>query len=471
MQGMEPQDAVRGFEPKVKGRSSRTFLASTTALRVLLLDFAEDPTHLVQFQRVLGQSQEMVFDVETDHPPAGVTRTWIQRKVERTQPVLTALLFEEAPTCSFLDSLLGPFGEAVGGRLLTVMAPRSSRQNHREILRHGVAELLRAPQLWEPVDLVDRLVSLVDKASDEETRSDPGPAHTNLRELASLSQIIGNSPSLLKVLGRIPALARSQANVLIRGETGTGKELCAEAIHALDPRRNGRFVPLNCARLSETLFEEELFGHVAGAFTSANWHAEGLVRAAEGGTLFLDEVHELVPLAQAKLLRFIEKKQYSRVGSPEVRQGHLRIVAATNANLEARIQSGEFRQDLYYRLRAMELILPPLRERSGDLRLLTEHFLRKYGNELERPPQRLNGEGWRKLHEWPWRGNVRELENVIRLAVTESDQRVIRADQLTLLDSGVPSYADMTFKTFRAKLAAEFKTVHTRSLLYCRRRA
>ena len=227
--------------------------------------------------------------------------------------------------------------------------------------------------------------------------------------------LVGSSRAMLELGRRVGALARSEASVLILGESGTGKELVARAIHERSARAAGPFVAVSCAALPEQLLEAELFGHARGAFTGAHRERPGRVERADGGTLFLDEVGELTPLAQGKLLRFLEERSYERVGEDRSRQASVRVLAATNVLLEERVAAGAFREDLYYRLDVVRVDLPPLGERLEDLPLLVEHFLARLG----RAEVSLSADALAALLARPWPGNVRELRNAVEAALVE----------------------------------------------------
>jgi DNA-binding NtrC family response regulator len=232
-----------------------------------------------------------------------------------------------------------------------------------------------------------------------------------------LCGLVGQSPVMHELFSTIQRVANSRATVLIRGESGTGKELVAKAIHDLGPRVDGPYVAINCAAIPDTLIESELFGHEKGAFTDARDRRIGKFEAASGGTLFLDEIGELSATAQAKLLRALQEKQIERLGSTETITVDVRVMAATNRNLESDISKGQFRTDLYYRLNVVPIEIPPLVERREDIRRLAEHFLGR-AIELEgRGPKTLTRESISALERYPWPGNVRELENAIERAV------------------------------------------------------
>ncbi len=247
------------------------------------------------------------------------------------------------------------------------------------------------------------------------------------------NRILGESEPMRRAYDLTTRAARSEATVLIHGESGTGKELFARAVHVNSARRDGPFVKVDCAALPETLVENELFGHERGAYTGADARAEGKFDAARGGTLFLDEIGELPLSAQAKLLRVLQDHTFLRVGGNEPIHTDSRIVAATNRDLEAMVSEGRFRADLYYRIRVVDILLPPLRERGeDDLRRLTRHFLGATARRHGRPRPTLSDEAWERLLAYPWPGNVRELEHCIESAVVICEGGVIEAGDLPL---------------------------------------
>src|SRR6266446_2164219 len=255
-----------------------------------------------------------------------------------------------------------------------------------------------------------------------------------LKENIGLKQIIGESPEFLEKVRCVPRFARCDATVLISGESGTGKEIFARAIHYLSPRADGPFVPVNCGALPENLVESEIFGHKRGAFTGAASDQAGLIREAEGGTLFLDEIDCLTPQAQVKLLRFLQDGEYRSVGSEQILRANIRVVAAANADFSHLVRSGKFREDLFYRLNVLALALPALRERPGDILLLTHDFLEKQAAITETPPKNLSLAALNRLlgHSGP--GNVRELQNVLMRAIVLCDRDSIEALDLDLPD-------------------------------------
>jgi transcriptional regulator with PAS, ATPase and Fis domain len=257
------------------------------------------------------------------------------------------------------------------------------------------------------------------------------PSNSNPESLdAPLGGIVGDSPAMREVYRLTRLVAPTRASVLLVGETGTGKEMLARAIHRLSPRSDGPYVRVNCGALAESLLESELFGHIKGAFTGAIDNKTGRFEAAHGGTIFLDEIASMSPKLQVKLLRVLQEHEFERVGESRTINVDVRVIAATNQYLEDEIEAGRFRDDLYYRLNVVPIYLPPLRERREDVPALARFFLARYSEENRRDPPELSQEVLKVLlaHDWP--GNVRELENHIERAVVLSDGRALTADLL-----------------------------------------
>jgi PAS domain S-box-containing protein len=249
----------------------------------------------------------------------------------------------------------------------------------------------------------------------------------------NFGRIIGESPALRKMLARLEAVAQTTANVLIQGESGVGKELVAHAIHGRSPRASGPLVKVNCASIPRELFESEFFGHVRGAFTGAHRDRVGRFELAQGGTLFLDEVGEIPLESQGKLLRVLQEGEFERVGDDQTHSADVRLIAATNRDLEALVHDGGFREDLYYRLSVFPIEVPPLRERGDDVVQIASHFVERVCLEFGRPPLSLSKQQVDLLKQYAWPGNVRELRNVIERAVILSTGKVLRLD-LAMVD-------------------------------------
>ena len=236
-------------------------------------------------------------------------------------------------------------------------------------------------------------------------------------ETTPLAGMIGNSPAMQQVYELTRLVAPTTTTALLTGETGTGKELVARAIHELSPRASGPFIRVNCGALSESLLESELFGHVKGAFTSAHENRTGRFEAAHGGTIFLDEINSVSVTLQVKLLRVLQEHEFERVGDTRTVQVDCRVIAATNCDLLDEIESGEFREDLYYRLNVVPIYLPPLRERPDDIPQLAEHFVAGYASAAGRPTPAIGKETLSALQSYSWPGNVRELQNYAERAL------------------------------------------------------
>lgn len=276
--------------------------------------------------------------------------------------------------------------------------------------------------LTKPLDL-SAVTALVERALEKSLLvREAARLREQVGSRLSVPGIIGDHPSMQRVLKTVEQVANSRATVLVSGETGTGKELIAAAIHHLSNRRDKPFVRLNCAALAESLLESELFGHERGAFTGAQMRREGRFKQADGGTLFLDEISEIPLSTQVKLLRFLQERTFERVGGNETLTVDVRVIAATNRDLRKAMEANAFREDLYYRLDVVRIDLPPLRARPSDIPMLAQHFLEKYARENGREIVGFTDEAIRALLSYSWPGNVRELENAIERAVVLSNE-------------------------------------------------
>lgn len=270
---------------------------------------------------------------------------------------------------------------------------------------------------------------------------------------AAKNDLIGDSPCMRELRQRVRQLADSDVNLLLQGETGTGKELVARAIHGFSSRNRVPFIGVNCAAIHESLLESELFGHEAGAFTGARHATLGFLRAADGGTILLDEVGDMSESLQSKLLRVLEERAVVPVGGTRAVPIDVRVISATHLDLAQAVREGRFRQDLYYRLNVVCLSLPPLRDRRGDIPLLTEHILRRRAAALERPVKKLSPAAMKVMAEYDWPGNVRELENVIHRAYVLSRRRVVQPEDLPPGLLGKASESARTFPTLQEAVA------------------
>jgi DNA-binding NtrC family response regulator len=281
-----------------------------------------------------------------------------------------------------------------------------------EAMRRGAVDFLTKPVNIERLDVLIRR-ALKAKSLEVEVKQ----LHERLDEKFDLEGIVGESPLLKDVIERVKKVAQSKATILIEGESGTGKELIAQAIHQSSPRARGPFVAVHCAALSESLLESELFGHEKGSFTGATERRIGRFESADGGTLFLDEIGEISGSIQVKLLRFLETKAIDRVGGSKTIELDVRLVTATNRNLEQLVKEGKFREDLYFRLDVVRFVMPPLRQRAGDIPALIAHFIRIFSEENGVAPLEVEPGAMRTLQAYAWPGNIRELRNFCENAV------------------------------------------------------
>ncbi|MCB2181508.1 MAG: sigma-54 dependent transcriptional regulator [Desulfobulbaceae bacterium] len=307
----------------------------------------------------------------------------------------------------------------------------ASPEDAVQAMKHGAYDYITKPFK------VDEIKSIISSAIDSKL----SPAVQESKPTKTFPQIIGESFEMRKIFDQIERIAPTHANVLIVGESGTGKELIAQAIHQNSKVAHNNFVPITCNAIPETLFESELFGHVKGAFTGASSNKTGLFEEANNGSVFLDEIGELTPLVQTKLLRVLQEREFKRVGDTKTTKVNVRIISATNRNLEEEIMEKRFREDLYYRLAVVPIRMPPLRERKGDVPLLVEHFLEKYSKTFEKDVQQLSSYAMKVLMDYDFPGNVRELENIIERGVALSSSNIILPESLTLsqrLDAAPP---------------------------------
>lgn len=360
------------------------------------------------------EMRELLRDVLTDRGHrVGVAQDGkeaLKAMSERDYPVvLTDLRMGGMPG----DELLSEIKHSYPDTNVIVMTAFGSVESAIEAMKLGAYDYLTKPVK------TDEVVLTIEKALREAAlRREVNTLRRAVHKEYSFHQILGKSKPMQEVFDLIRRVADSTTNVLITGESGTGKELAAKAIHYNSPRREGPFVPVNCAAIPEPLLESELFGHVRGAFTDAKTDKRGLFEEASGGTLFLDEISELPLLLQAKLLRAIQEREIRRVGATRSVSVDVRIIAATNLALAEEVKAKKFREDLFYRLNVIEIRMPPLRERREDIPLLVEAFLKKCAEASKKPVRGIGESALALMMDYPWPGNVRELENVVERALT-----------------------------------------------------
>jgi two-component system, NtrC family, response regulator GlrR len=325
-----------------------------------------------------------------------------------------------------------------------------------DLLKLGIADVVFPPFAEENV--IPRIWRTLNssKGPDENLGS--------LKEKLGLRKLIGRNAAFLAEVNKIPLIARCDTNVLIAGETGTGKEIFARCIHYLGRRAPKPFVAVSCGAIPTDLFENELFGHERCAFTGAMKAQTGLIQEAEGGSLFLDDIDCIPSRVQMKVLRFLQEKEYRPLGSARTRHSDTRIIASTNTDLSKAVSQDVFRRDLFYRLNVISATLPPLRERLEDVPLLARHFIDKHGDELDRAVKDISPSALQKLMSYDWPGNVRELENVIERAVVFSTESLIDVEDI-YLPEGEACLDAKSFKEAKSKIVSLFEKKYIQDLL------
>lgn len=370
--------------------------SSDSALRVVAID--DDQQHLKFIATVLAQ-ENVVVSTATD-PREGLA---LIRK-ERPHLVLVDLVMPGMSGMEVLERIL-EFDPATEVVLLT---GQYSTESAVEAIQKGAADYLTKPVDVER--LHQRVESLISEVLKGQRRVE---LENELIENSQFATMVGHSPAMLEVFHRIRRVAPHFRTVLLTGETGTGKELAAQALHRLSPAASGPFVTCNCSAVVETLAESELFGHVKGAFTGAVQDRIGVFEAANGGTVLLDEVGELSPPSQARLLRVLQNQEIQRVGSPATRRVDIRVIAATHRDLPSMVKDQGFREDLFYRLSMVQIKLPTLAQRKEDLPLLERYFVKRFAQQYDKPVGGITRRAQALLARHSWPGNVRELENVL----------------------------------------------------------
>jgi two-component system response regulator PilR (NtrC family) len=426
--------AAASAAPSPSGASQGTSRASGQGVkaRVLVVD---DEASIREMLRIVLRRDGYDVEVAEDG----------RRALEalRTRPVDLLLSDIRMPDMSGVD-VLRAARDLNHDLVALMMTAYASTETAVEAMRLGAVDYLTKPFNIEELRLKVRRQLDVRRLAQENVllKRALGTRH-------AFSNIIGRSEPMLALFEMIEAVAKTASTVLITGESGTGKDLVARAIHFNSPRRDHPFVAINCGAVPETLLESELFGHVKGAFTGAETNKKGLVEAAERGSMFLDEIGEMNPTMQVKLLRVLQDRRFRRLGGTEEMRADIRVVAATNQDLEKRVADGRFREDLFYRLNVIPVHLPPLRERREDVALLAEHFLAKYAADMGKAVHGISHEAQALLSSHDWPGNVRELENVIERAVALERTAVVLPETLpaTVQRSGrraAPHEADET---------------------------
>lgn len=368
--------------------------------------------------------------------------------------VLTDMRMPEGSGLALLERIKEKWPD----RTIIIMTAYGSIENAVEAMKKGAYDYITKPFQY------DDLLLVIDRAFERvRLLDDKRYFQSELQRCFGFSEIIGNTGVMVKIYETINNVAATSVPVLITGESGTGKELVARAIHFSSKRSERRFMAINCAALPETILESELFGHVRGAFTGAIRDKKGLLEEADGGTLFLDEIGDLSLQIQIKLLRVLQDGEFRSIGDLRDKRADLRVISATNKNLEDVIKKGHFREDLYYRLKVISIHVPRLSERREDIPLLADHFMKKYAKKYEKEITEITTSAMWCLVNNPWKGNVRELENAIARAVAVSNDSVI--DERDLFSEEF-SFPDVSFKEAKKKAFMDFyKTYLTTALM------
>lgn len=345
--------------------------------------------------------------------------------------------------------------------IVIIMTAFASVETAVQALKDGAYDYITKP--FDP----DDLSHLIRNATSQIVLKDENEILKNrITSLENIEDIIGRSEAMMRVLKDVESVAPSSSSVIITGESGTGKELIAKAIHSNSPRKFFPLVSVHCGALSESLLESELFGHEKGAFTGAMFNRKGRFEMADGGTIFLDEIATISPKMQIELLRVLETKTFIRVGGNKEIKSDFRVICATNRDLKSLVDSGVFREDLYYRLNVVNIPIPPLRERKEDIPVLTSHFIKKFCTSMSRDIISIDRAALKKLEEYDFPGNVRELENIIERAIVIGNRKEIQVKDLPIGKESVPvSYEslDDLEKKFIAETLTKFEWNISRS--------
>ena len=421
---------------------------------LLLVDLHPVDVLAGQLRRILESVPGIKVTILNHRGHNQSTTSDLKRVASELKPCAVFILWPAERTrdaCEFLPYIK----VAAPGARLVAVTDSDDQRGLLDVLKAGADDAMTLPR---DTPNVSGVMGLIESPDNEDSLV------SSIKQSLWLKQLVGRSSAFLSEIRNIPLLARCKATVLITGETGTGKELCARAIHYLSGRAGNPFVGVNCGALPLDLVENELFGHERGAYTGANASQVGLVAEAEGGTLMLDEVDSLPLQAQVKLLRFLQEKEYRPLGSSRTKRADVRVIAATNSDLKGAVAEGRFREDLYYRLSVLVLRMPSLRERCEDIVLLARHFLKKYAKEVDRQCQDFSPDAMNALLSHSWPGNVRELEHVIERAVILSTSDRINATEIQVADGVNPCRAQ-SLQEAKAKVVAGFEKAYIQQLL------
>ena len=345
---------------------------------------------------------------------------------------------------------------------ILIIAEQADSTQIIELLKLGAADFILHPST--ALDVIPRVWQCINRAAVNASFA-TGVRNRNGTKQNGTEQVVGRSPVFLREMKKAQQAATSDVSVLISGETGTGKEVCARTIHRLSGRSAKPFVPINGGAIPVDLIENELFGHAKEAYTGATTSRQGLIAEAEGGTLFIDEVDSFPAAAQVKLLRFLQEKEYRPLGTHRMCAANVRILAATNADVRQLLDDGRLRRDLYYRLNTIPIALPPLRDRQEDIAPLASHFLRKFGNQFGSNCRDCSPEAYLRLQHHRWPGNVRELEQTMQRAIVLSADETTMPAQTIQFDDAEETAPVLSFQEAKARVVAEFEENFIRNSL------
>jgi len=413
-----------------------------TSQRALLVEFSPE--------RKLGRALQDILDPHFNLSVVTEPANGFHEEIKSFDPLVIFLIL--SPRVEGAQPLQSIKEAALRVPIIAVLED-SEPERVFELLKAGAADFIIPP--INASDVLPRTWKLL------RTDHDNGKPAETFGTGSLTHQLVGESPDFMALLQKVPPISKCDANVLIQGETGTGKEVYARAIHYNSARAAKQFVPVNCGAIPAELVENELFGHERGAFTSAFALQAGLIEEANGGTLFLDEIDCLPPLAQVKVLRFLQEKEYKPLGSTRLRRVDVRIIAASNLDLEKAILNGKMRQDLFYRLNVISLTLPPLRERREDIPLLARYFVARYAAEFNKELTGIAPDALRVLMAHSWPGNVRQLQHVIERATV-----MAAGSELTTKDLDIPISSDCeSLREAKAKEIAKFEKNYIQGVL------
>ena len=441
-----------GRDAAVRGRAcaawaARADGAEPSTARVLVIDLSSASA----LRRELEAALRARWEVVSSTPAEGAST------IPLPSAVVAAFLVVDRPLAERIVEWASALRRRDRDLPVLIAAGEGTAGELARLQEHGVSDFVLHP--FHPSDVHARILRLPGYPGGD-------PLVERLKAKLGLKRLIGQSAAFVEVVQRIAPIAECDANVLITGETGTGKEVFARAIHHLGRRSGKPFVPVNCGAIPLELVENELFGHSAEAFTGAAQARQGLIHEAEGGNAFSRRDRLPPAAAQVKLLRFLQEKEYRALGSTQVRRADLRLIAATNARIEDEVERGRLRRDLYYRLNVLPISLPPLRERAEDVLLLSHHFLARHAAELERPLPQLTPGARQALLEHDWPGNVRELEHVMERALfLTADPQWIDRTEILLPAPAANGNPAGSFQQAKKEAVARFERRYIEQLL------